>query len=205
MKKMLFIVGIVFLIGFLIFLFLDKKQRVKNTPPKNETILIFGDSLAKGVGSTNGNDLAGRLSRKLNKKILNYGQSGDTTGNALERLPVAVNENPGIAIIILGGNDFLRKIPREETLLNLEKIITSFQDNGAAVVLVGVRSGLIGDGRGEDYSSIAEKTEAYYVPDILSGLFGDSRYMSDAVHPNDTGYALIEERFYPILIDLSDK
>jgi lysophospholipase L1-like esterase len=65
-----------------------------------------------------------------------------------------------------------------------------------------VQSGIIGDGRGEDFAAVAEKTGAVYFPDILDGIFGDSRYMSDPIHPNDAGYARIAERLAPIVADL---
>ncbi len=32
------------------------------------------------------------------------------------------------------------------------------------------------------------------VPNILEGVLGDPRLMSDYVHPNDRGYAVIAER-----------
>jgi len=205
--KRVYIAGIILVIvifGFFIFA-TRNGSNIKNIPPKNKTILIFGDSLAEGVGATKGNDLASRLATTLKTPVLNYGKSGDTTSDALERLAVTLKEDPGVVLIILGGNDFLKKISQAETFENLEKIVTFFQDKGAVVVLVGVRSGLIGDGRGDEFSSLAQKTGSVYIPDILKGVFGKLKYMSDEIHPNDAGYAMIEKRFATILADLFEK
>jgi acyl-CoA thioesterase I len=197
MKKIAKIVGVMILLGVSGYFLFQEKPAVKNTPPKNDKIVVFGDSLAQGVGATKGNDLASLIGKTTGKTMFNYGTSGDTTRDALEHIFAALGDDPGTAIIILGGNDVLKKIPQEETFQNLEKIIKLFQDNGAAVVLVGVRSGLVGDGRGDDYEALAQKTQSVYVSDILQDVFGKKQYMSDAIHPNDTGYALIEKRLSP--------
>lgn len=199
MKKAVIILMAAFLFGITIYFVFKKEQDIKNVPLKNDTILIFGDSLAEGYGSTEGNDLASRLEKRLGRPVLNYGKSGSTTREAMGRLSEISQEDPGLAIIILGGNDVLKRIPKEETFNNLEKIIIFFQDKGAAVALVGIRSGLFGNGYGNYFSSLAEKTDSLYAPDILEDIFSDPRYMSDPIHPNDAGYALIEERFYKII------
>ncbi|TAK95872.1 hypothetical protein EPO05_03170 [Patescibacteria group bacterium] len=205
MKRTLIIIVAVVLLGMAGFFIFRKAPEIKNVPPKNGTILIFGDSLAEGVGATAGNDLSSRLAAQLGKTVLNYGKSGDTTRDGLERMAVAANEDPGVVIIILGGNDVLRKIPQTETFQNLEKIVTYFQSNGAVVALVGVRSGLIGGGRDADFEAVAKRAGAVYVPDILRDVFGKPKYMSDPIHPNDAGYAVIEERLTPIVSDLFGK
>jgi lysophospholipase L1-like esterase len=169
-------------------------EKIKNAPVKDRGIIVFGDSLAEGVGATEGNDLPSLLGRDLDRPVWNFGRSGDTTRDALERLDEAQPDGAGLVVIILGGNDVLKKIPQEETFQNLEKIIDHFQSQGEAVILVGVRSGLVGDGRGADFAALAEKKEAFYVSDILQDVFGKREYMSDAVHPNDAGYALIGKR-----------
>jgi lysophospholipase L1-like esterase len=202
MKKILIILSVVIFVSACAYFLLYKKVEIKNAPPKNEKIVIFGDSLAEGVGSSEGNDLASRIEKSLGKIVLNYGKSGDTTRGALDRLSEVSDEDAGVIIIILGGNDVLKKIPMEETFINLEKIITHFQDNGLVVVLVGVRSGLIRNGRGDEYETLAKKTGSVYISDILNGIFADARYMSDAVHPNNVGYEIIEKRFSPVLKSL---
>ncbi len=194
--------------ALLLWFFLRSEPTIKNTEllEKNTgPILVFGDSLAEGVGANQGGDISSLLSKALSEPVLNYGVARDTTEAALTRIDAPLAEKPRLAIIILGGNDFLRKVPREETAKNLERIIATFQNEGAIVLLLGVRSGIIGGGSDEFYETIAEKTGAAYEEDILKGVFGNQSLMSDAIHPNNAGYAKIVERIIPTIKDVLDK
>lgn len=176
---------------------------VRNYPStKSGPVVLFGDSLAEGVGATEENDLASRLGKLTGMPVLNYGVSGDTSRDGLERLPQVLAEDPRVAIILLGGNDFLKKIPREETFQNLEKIAVAFQKQGAIVMVLGVRSGIIGGGADKEFEALAERTDSAYLPDVLSGVFAHPDLMSDAIHPNDKGYGVIAERIAPQLMKL---
>ncbi len=175
--------------------FLSTDGPVKNAPLRSTgPILFFGDSLVEGVGATAGHDLPALLAKDLGEPVLNYGVAGDTTRQGLVRVKSAVLEHPRLVLILLGGNDFLQKVPRDETFANLRSIITAFQSDGAAVVLIGVRSGIIGGGADDRYEALAEETESLYIEDALKGVFGDPVLMSDAIHPNDRGYEKIAER-----------
>lgn len=185
------------------------KPAVKNFPlsaTKTGPIVFFGDSLVEGVGASNGKDMSRLIAQSLGEPVLNYGVSGNTTTQALSRIAPALEEHPRLAIILLGGNDFLQHVPRETIAINLESIVTQFQNEGAVVLLVGVRSGILSGGSDKFYEAIAKKTEAAYEPDILKGIFGDTALMSDAVHPNDMGYAKIaHDRLLPTLKRLLEK
>ena len=196
-KKVSLVLFSLALLAGILYFFWPKTAQVKNAPvSKDAVILAFGDSLVAGEGATRNNDLPSLLSAKLGQPVLNYGVSGDTTEMGIARLDVALEEEPGIVILLLGGNDFLRKIPRGKTFANLETIISEFQEQGAAVILLGVQSGVFGNGPEKEYASLAEKTRTGYVPNVLDGLFGDNRYMSDTIHPNDAGYAIMADRVY---------
>ena len=106
---------------------------------------------------------------------------------------------PGVVVILLGGNDVIRRIPKKETFANLSTIIERVEQSGAAVVLLGVRGGILGDGYEKDYHALAKKYHTAYVPNILEGLIGDARYMYDGIHPNDQGYAIIANRVAEVL------
>lgn len=69
-------------------------------------------------------------------------------------------------------------------------------------MVLGVRSGIIGGGADEEFEALAERTGSVYMSDVLSGVFAQSDLMSDAIHPNDTGYAKIAERLAPELVKL---
>lgn len=188
------------LLGILFSWYFFSDAPIKNYPSvKTGPVLMFGDSLVEGVGATAGQSLPEQLSRLTGTAVLNYGVSGDTTRDALSQLDGALATDPKVALVLLGGNDFLKKIPREETFRNLERIVTAFQTQGAIVFVLGVRSGLIGGGADAEYEALAEETGSVYVSDVLSGVFGRSELMSDAIHPNDEGYAIIAERIAPLL------
>jgi acyl-CoA thioesterase I len=197
------LVGIAVLLGFVYVHFFGKTD-VKNYPSSGEGIVAFGDSLVEGVGSKNGTGFVGPLSSMLREPIKNYGRPGDTTAQGLERLPQVLSENPNpkVVLVLLGGNDYLRKVPIEQTFSNLRSIITDIQKTGAVVVLLGVRGGALGDKFESRFEALADEMKVGYVSDVLSGLYGRSEYMSDTVHPNDAGYGKIAMRVYPILVTL---
>jgi len=174
-------------------------DRIANYPPKNQIIVAFGDSLVEGVGSTAGNDFVSLLAKKLGVAIVNKGRSGDTTADGLARVDEVIAENPGIVIVLFGGNDALRRIPKTETFANLSMIIERLQAKGAMVVLLGVRGGILGDGYAGDFEALAKKYHTAYVSNILAGLITDQRLMSDGIHPNDQGYAVVADRVMSVL------
>ena len=173
-------------------------------PTSGQGIVVFGDSLVAGRGASAGQDFVSVLSRRLGTTIVNAGQSGDTTGAALARLERDVLAlNPRIVVVLLGGNDYLRRVPITQTFSNLDSIVNQVRERGAAVVLVGVAVGLMSDPYREEYEALAERTSAGLVPDILDGIIGHASLMSDSIHPNARGYAMMAARLEPILRDLT--
>lgn len=200
MNKKFFIPVILILATILvIFLFSDSKEEIINTPPHNDVIVAFGDSLVEGVGATPGNDLISLLENTSDRRIINLGKSGDTTETALQRIDEVLSYEPGVVIVLLGGNDYLRRVPQEETEENLSEIIQTIQAEGAAVLLLGVRGGLLNDQYASMYEKLSREYGTAYVSDVLKGLISNPEYMSDAIHPNDRGYARIAERVAPVL------
>ena len=164
-------------------------------PTSGRTIVAFGDSLVEGRGATPGRDFVSLLARRLNTRIVNAGRSGDTTAAALARLDSDVlSRDPKVVIVLLGGNDYLRRVPTEQTFANLEKIVDRIRRRGAAVILVGVSVGLLSDPYASEYIAVARRNAAGLVPDILDGIMGNNDLMADSIHPNDRGYAIIAER-----------
>lgn len=198
--KMIVLIGLcVLLLGGLAWTIVGGESQVTNAPPKNDTIVAFGDSLIAGVGATKGNDLVSVLSRKLGVPIINLGKSGDTTADGVARMEAVFARDPGIVILLLGGNDYLRRINTEETRANLATLITAFQERGAMVVLLGVRGGVLRDEYAPLFAALSETYHTLYVPDVLDGVFAHPNLMSDAIHPNDAGYAVIAERVHDAL------
>jgi acyl-CoA thioesterase I len=196
-KKFLFLAFIPLIIG--VWFFWGGKTNIKNYPLKDGSIVAFGDSLVEGVGASKGHDFSSLLSQKIGEPIINLGISGNTSAQGLARIQDVLDEKPRLVLVLLGGNDFLRKVPRDETIRNLRAIIAKVQESGAAVLLLGVRGGLFTDSASGLYEDLADETQSVYVSNVLDGLFGDTRYMFDAIHPNDAGYVRVADKIYPVL------
>lgn len=201
-KKTVFVLIGGLLASFVLYwLFFRSSVPITNHPPQNEVIVAFGDSLVAGQGATVGNDFVSLLSDKLGRPIINLGVSGDTTRDGLARLDEVVALDPGTVILLLGGNDYLRRIEVGETEANLSSVIEELQSEGAMIVLLGVRGGVLRDGRRSMYHDLSRRYGTLYVPDVLSGIFGRTELMADSIHPNDAGYAIIADKVYRVLVD----
>lgn len=203
MKQRIIITGLLFvsLIALGVFYF-SRPAPIENFPSIGTDIIAFGDSLVEGVGSTKGYDFVSLLSQKIGQPIINLGRSGDTTADGLVRINELDKYNPKIVLLLLGGNDHLKKIPVSETHKNLEILIQNIEERGAVVLLLGVRGGLFNDRFDTEFESLRDTYHTAFVPDVLDGLFGNEKYMSDTIHPNDLGYEIIATRVYPVLIGL---
>ena len=177
---------------------------ITNYPPKGHRVVALGDSLIVGIGA--GSPEGGFipvLEKRLDTAIVNKGVSGDTTRDGLMRLENDVlNENPDIVIVLLGGNDYLRQIPEEETFANLRTIISQTQSHGAVVMLLGVHGGLLVDHFDDNFAALAKETGSLFVPNVLDGIIDNKTLMSDEIHPNDRGYEKIVDKIAPSLLGL---
>lgn len=199
MKKIVIFGAVLAVVVTVFLLFSSNSGVVKNYPSSGTNIVAFGDSLVSGVGATEGNDFVSVLSNKIGKPIINLGRSGDTTAMAMTRLDEVLGSNPKIVLLLLGGNDYLRRIPKEETFSNLGVMIEAIQNQGAVVVVLGVRGGVLSDNYEEDFESLSSKYNAAYVPNVLDGLIGHSNLMYDSIHPNDAGYQIISDKIFPVI------
>jgi acyl-CoA thioesterase I len=161
-------------------------------------IVAFGDSLVFGTGSSGGGFVK-LLEQKLGQPIVNLGVPGNTTADGIARLGEVTERQPSVVLLLLGGNDFLQQQPRDQTFANLATIIERLQADGVAVLLIGVRGGLVRDDFAEHFEELAERYRLAYVHDVLDDTFGVDGYMADQVHPNDAGYRVIADRMYPVL------
>ena len=143
--------------------------------------------------------MSSQLEGVLNTEVFNLGGPGDTTADGLIRIEELLEVDPRIVIILLGGNDAIKRAPVEQTFSNLEKIIQQLHSYGSAVILVGEPGGLYGSQYEKEYERLAEEQLTFYVPNILSGLILKPEYMSDYIHPNNAGYRIATERILPVV------
>ncbi len=174
--------------------------RITEKTPPGENVICLGDSLTAGVGASPGMDYPSQLSGLIGVAVINAGVPGDTTGSALERLDRDVlSKSPRIVLVILGLNDIVGGVPREEIFSNLEKTVKHIRATGAMVVVGGIEVPRFGKGLRESYKRLCRETGALLIPDIYEGIIGHEDLMSDALHPNDKGYQIIAERFYGVI------
>lgn len=177
----------------------SRSPKITNFPTAGTTIVAFGDSLTEGVGTTQENDYVSLLSQRMGEPIINMGVSGDTTGDGLERLDSVFPVDPKVVIVLLGGNDTLKRVPVETTYTNLDSIIKQITGKGIGVVLVGAPGGLYGGRYDDMYETLAKKHGVAFVPNILKGILSRPELMSDSIHPNDAGHVIIADRIEPLL------
>ena len=196
MKKAIIIAALVIALAA-VYQLLGPRSDAPRFELTGKNIICFGDSLTSGYGASAGKNYPAQLSRLLGRPVINAGVAGDTTGRALQRLEDDVlSRSPRIVLITLGGNDLKNRVPRQTAFENLETIVTRIHDAGALVILGGIDLPIFGRGFGDQYERLAEKTDAVLVPNILKGIFGNRKLMSDPIHPNDDGYAEMARRFY---------
>lgn len=162
-------------------------------------IVALGDSLVFGYGSTIGNDFVSVLEKEIGRDIINMGINGNTTADGLGRIDTVLALKPSVVLVLLGGNDFLRKVPDTETFKNLDMIVEKLQSSGAVVIVLGIQGGVLADPFKSQFESLTERRGAGYVPNVLAGIIGNQSLMYDAIHPNDIGYKKIADKVLPAL------
>lgn len=193
------LVGVLVIVGAYGLYMHFHQPTIKNYPSSGTDIVAFGDSLVEGVGATPGHDLVSLLSKDIGAPIVNLGRSGDTTADGLARINELDSYKPKVVILILGGNDYLAQKSMPEAFERLGKIIEQIQARGAIVLLVGIRLSLVVGNFDAQYHELEQKYQTAYIPNVLDGFYGKEQYMSDNIHPNDAGYAIIASRIAPTL------
>ncbi|MDO9406350.1 MAG: GDSL-type esterase/lipase family protein [Polaromonas sp.] len=166
-----------------------------NLLSKDATILCLGDSLTFGYGATQGASFPVLLEQLTGHVVQNAGVNGDTAEGALQRLPALLQENkPGLVIVGIGGNDFLRGVPPARTKAALTSIVEAVKASGAKIVLVAeprpvlmaAATGSLADH--EVYAEVASETGAPLFSDAWSYVLSRAELRSDQIHANDEGY-----------------
>lgn len=98
-------------------------QQSPDAPTKR--ILIVGDSLQAGVGaSTSADSMAGLLGDDFPQyEIVNLAESGDETGDALEKISQLDRDDFDVAIVQIGANDIFHRVDLEQSVKNLTQVL----------------------------------------------------------------------------------
>jgi acyl-CoA thioesterase-1 len=177
------------------------KRQIKNIDSKGTNIICFGDSITFGHGANPGESYSVRLGEMINLEVINSGVDSDTSTGALQRIDSDVLEkDPRLVIIEFGGNDFLRKVPIEETISNIKAMVDKIQAKGAMVAIFDISSGMIMSDYRAAFRKIASEKQAIFIPDALKGIITNPQLKSDFIHPNSIGYKMVAYRIYRYLI-----
>lgn len=198
-KNNIFVIGL--LCSCVIALSGCAKREIKNINSRGKNIVCFGDSITFGYGANPGEDYPSVLAGITKIPIINAGIDGDTTVEAVKRLKSdALERSPLLVIVEFGGNDFLRKIPKEVTINNIKEMVEKVQAGGAMVAIVDISAGLFLKEYRRAFAEIAKEKSAIFIPNILSGIITNPSLKSDFLHPNGSGYKMIAQRIYRTIL-----
>ena len=165
-----------------------------------DVIVAFGDSLTFGTGAGENESYPAVLAQLIGHAVVSSGVPGETTAQALQRLPEVLTEHqPKLVIVCLGGNDMLRQLSAAETTANLRAIVGKVKAGGANVVLIGVPRPALLTSAPKFYAELAKEFGIPYEGAIVTSVLYKSELKSDPIHPNAAGYRKIAEAIAALL------
>ena len=170
------------------------KKTAQPVPP-GSTVLALGDSLTFGTGASAETSYPTVLAGLTGWNVVNAGVLGDTSAQALARLPALLAEHqPKLVIVSIGGNDFLRKLPESDTRTHVHAICKQSLAAGAQVLLVAVPRATVAAALGQmtDHALYAEVSKDLKIPlqrEAWGEVLAQPDLRADAVHANARGYA----------------
>jgi acyl-CoA thioesterase-1 len=175
-------------------------------------ILFLGDSITAGYGLDLSEAFPGLIQKKIdakgwNFKVVNAGQSGDTSAGGLGRLDWLLKNKIDVLVLELGANDGLRGLSVEAMKKNLQAIIDRTKEKypQARIVIAGMQ---VPPNMGGDYSrrfeagfaDLAKKNKASFVPFILEGVGGTRELnLADGIHPTAKGHEIVANNVWKVL------
>jgi acyl-CoA thioesterase-1 len=177
-------------------------------------ILFFGDSLTAGYGLKNAGQesFPALIQQKINEaqlafRVINAGQSGDTSYGGLNRLNYWLSQQIGVFVLELGVNDVMRGVSPSVTFKNLQLIVerVKLKYPLAKLALMGMEiPAFIPGPVAADFRSIFRKLASEhhmaFVPFFLEGVAGVPHLnLPDGLHPSAEGYKLIADRVWPVI------
>jgi len=177
-----------------------------------KAILLLGNSLTAGYGLDATQAFPALIQDRIdslgwNFKVINAGQSGDTSAGGLRRIDWLLRREYHVLVLELGINDGLRGIHVDVTRQNLQAIInrTKSRYPDVKVVIAGMQ---VPPNMGKDYGSsfraifpqLAKKNGAHFIPFLLEGVGGNPRLnLPDGVHPSVEGHKIVAENVWKVM------
>jgi acyl-CoA thioesterase-1 len=200
------------LILSLLILCLSSGAGIAFSAPEPKIILFLGNSITAGYGLDPSQAYPALIQEKIDAKrwqfkVVNAGQSGDTSAGGLSRMDWLLRNRVDILVLELGGNDGLRGLPVETTRKNLQAIIdrTRAKYPAAKIILAGM---MVPPNMGRDYGQkfeaifrdVAKKNRATLIPFVLEGVGGVPELnLSDGIHPSAKGQEMVAVNVWKVL------
>lgn len=180
--------------------------------PAPRTVVFLGDSITAGYDLDPGQAFPALVQKKVdargwNFRVINAGQSGDTTAGGLSRLEWLLKNRVDVMVLELGANDGVRGLPLENTKKNLQTIIDRTKERypDAKIVIAGMK---LPPNMGTEYGrrfenifrELAKKNRAVLIPFILDGVAAVPELnLPDGVHPTAQGHEVIAANVWKTL------
>jgi acyl-CoA thioesterase-1 len=177
-----------------------------------KTVLFLGDSITAGYGLDPAQAYPALIQEMIeangwNYRVINAGQSGDTSAGGLSRLDWLLKNRVDVLVLQLGGNDGLRGILPGVMKKNLQAIIDRTRDKypGVKVVIAGMK---VPPNLGGPYarqfeavfSALARKNRAALIPFVLENVGGvETLNMPDGIHPTAKGHEIVARNVWKVL------
>ena len=170
----------------------DRAPRVEAIP-RGETVVALGDSLTYGTGASAEAGYPAALSARTGWKVVNAGVPGETAAQGCARMPdLLAQHRPRLVLVLLGGNDFLRRLPESGVRAALARCVGAARSAGVQAVLLTVpKIGWTGLASADLYEEVGSQLGAPVVDSGLARLLGDRGMRSDRIHLNDEGYRVL--------------
>jgi acyl-CoA thioesterase I len=176
------------------------------------TVLFLGDSITAGYGLDLEQAYPGLIQKRIaakgwNFKVVNAGQSGDTSAGGLARLDWVLQNRVDVLVLELGANDGLRGLSVEAMKKNLQAIIdrTKQKHPQAKIVIAGMKvPPNMGGGYVRNFEAafaeLAKKNNAPFIPFILEGVGGTRELnLPDGIHPTPKGHEIVAANVWKVL------
>ena len=180
--------------------------------PAPKIVLFLGNSITAGYGLDPLQAFPARIQEKIdakgwNFKVVNSGQSGDTSAGGLSRLDWLLKSRIDVLVLELGANDGLRGVPAEVTKKSLQTIIDRTREKypEVKIVIAGMK---VPPNMGRDYGrrfesifpDLAKKNNASLIPFILEGIGGvRTLNLPDGMHPTAKGHEIVAANVWKVL------
>ena len=180
--------------------------------PAPRVILFLGDSITAGYGLDLSQAFPALIQQKIDRqrwnfKVINAGQSGDTSAGGLGRMDWLLKNKIDVLVLELGANDGLRGLPVENSKKNLQAIIDRTKDKypEAKVIIAGMK---VPPNMGGDYgrkfqavfADLAKKNNAPLIPFILEHVGGlPELNLADGIHPTAKGHEIVAANVWKVL------